>query len=218
MTIHVRALSCNEANVNPRTAIMDHNAGVSSPDFSADSTSCKGKLLVATPPLTDPHFDRTVVYVLEHTSDGAVGVVLNRPTDEDAPGELYAWTDHMSPPATLFYGGPVDASALIALARLTGAVDGSWSQVAEGLGSIDLMLDPYEVAQGVHALRVFRGYSGWGAQQLDDELGEGAWMVLDAELTDVFCSTPAGLWRTVLRRQGGRLAWVANAPDNLSTN
>jgi len=195
-----------------------HNSYVSTPDFSADLVSCKGKLLVATPPLADPHFDRTVVYMLEHTFDGAVGVVLNRPTNEDAPGELYAWTDYMSPPATLFNGGPVDASALIALARLTGAVEGSWSQVAEGLGSIDLMLDPYEVAQGVHALRVFRGYSGWGAQQLDDELSEGAWMVLDAELTDVFCTTPSDLWRTVLRRQGGRLAWVANAPDDLSTN
>ena len=197
---------------------MGQTVDVSTPDFSADPGSCKGKLLVATPPLTDPNFDRTVVYMLEHTSDGAVGVVLNRPTDEDAPGELHAWTDHMSPPATLFHGGPVDESALIALARLTGAVDGSWSQVAEGLGSIDLMLDPYEVAQGVQALRVFRGYSGWGAQQLDDELGEGAWMVLEAELSDVFCALPADLWRVVLRRQGGHLAWVANAPDDLSSN
>lgn len=197
---------------------MRHNDDVSTPDFSANLASCKGKLLVATPPLADPNFDRTVVYVLEHTFNGAVGVVLNRPTDEDAPGELYAWTDHMSPPATLFSGGPVDTSALIALARLTGAVDGSWSQVAPGLGSIDLTLDPYEVARGVHALRVFRGYSGWGAQQLDEELGEGAWMVLDAELADVFCTTPAGLWRRVLRRQGGRLAWVADAPDDLSSN
>jgi putative transcriptional regulator len=180
--------------------------------------SCKGKLLVATPPLTDPNFDRTVVYMLEHTSDGAVGVVLNRPLHEPAPGELEAWMEHMSPPATLFSGGPVDEEALIALARLSGAVDGSWSQVAEGLGSIDLMLDPYEVAQGVLALRVFRGYSGWGTLQLEDELAEGAWMVLPAEMADVFSDQPADLWRTVLRRQGGRLAWVANAPDDLSAN
>ena len=197
---------------------MRQNDDVGSPDFSPDLASCKRKLLVATPPLTDPNFDRTVVYMLEHTSDGAVGVVLNRPTDEEAPGELHSWTHLMSPPATLFSGGPVDTSALIALARLTGPVDDSWSEVAEGLGSIDLTLDPYEVAEGVHALRVFRGYSGWGAQQLDEELAEGAWMVLDAELADVFCMAPADLWRTVLRRQGGRLAWVANAPDDLSAN
>jgi putative transcriptional regulator len=175
-------------------------------------------LLVATPPLADPHFDRTVVYMLEHTSDGAVGVVLNRPIAEDAPDELYAWTDYLSPPTTLFNGGPVDSSALIALARLTGPVEDSWSQVAEGLGSIDLMLDPVEVAEHVHALRVFRGYSGWGARQLDGELDEGAWIVLAADLADVFSPQPEELWRTVLRRQGGRLAWVANAPDDLSAN
>lgn len=197
---------------------MRQNDDVSPPGYSPDFASCKRKLLVATPPLTDPNFDRTVVYMLEHTADGAVGVVLNRPTDEEAPGELYAWTDRMSPPATLFNGGPVDDSALIALARLTGAVEGSWSQVADGLGSIDLTLDPHEVAQDVHQLRVFRGYSGWGEQQLDEELAEGAWMVLDAELADVFSPQPADLWRTVLRRQGGRLSWVANAPDDLSAN
>ena len=75
-----------------------------------------------------------------------------------------------------------------------------------------------DVAQSVESLRVFRGYSGWGAQQLNDELAEGAWMVLGAELTDVFCTTPADLWRTVLRRQPGRLAWLADAPDDLSAN
>jgi len=175
-------------------------------------------LLVATPPLTDPHFDRTVVYLLEHTPDGAVGVVLNRPIDDHAPGELVAWSTLMSHPGTLFAGGPVDEAALIALARLQGPIDGAWSQVTDELGSIDLMLDPEEVASRVLDLRVFRGYSGWGPEQLDDELAEGAWMVLPAQLSDVFSPSPAALWRAVLRRQGGRLAWVANAPDDLSAN
>ena len=197
---------------------MSHNGDVSSSGFPVADGSCKGKLLVATPPLTDPNFDRTVVYMLEHTTDGAVGVVLNRPLDEQPPGELEAWEQHMSAPRTLFSGGPVDEEALIALARLREPVDGSWSQVTDELGSIDLMLDPNDVAAGVLSLRVFRGYSGWGALQLDDELAEGAWMVLPAELADVFCDDPSDLWRDVLRRQGGRIAWVANAPDDLSSN
>jgi len=175
-------------------------------------------LLVATPPLTDPNFDRTVVYMLEHTHDGAVGVVLNRPLDESPPAELYAWEGLISEPGTLFSGGPVDDDALIALARLREPVDGAWSRVADGLGSIDLMLDPADVAEGVLDLRVFRGYSGWGPLQLDSELAQAAWMVLPAALTDVFEPDPSDLWRTVLRRQGGRLAWVANAPDDLSAN
>ena len=91
-------------------------------------------------------------------------------------------------------------------------------QVTDGLGSIDLMLDPDEVAARVLDLRVFRGYTGWGPEQLDDELAEGSWMVFGAELSDVFSTSPTNLWRAVLRRQGGRLAWVANAPDDLSAN
>ncbi|MDO8362429.1 MAG: YqgE/AlgH family protein [Actinomycetota bacterium] len=191
---------------------------MSVPGFTTPDGSCKGRLLVATPPLADPNFDRTVVYMLEHTADGAVGVVLNRPLDEPPPDALYAWEDHLTPPATIFQGGPVDLDALIALAHLDNPAEGAWSQVTDMLGSIDLMLDPAEVATGVHRLRVFRGYSGWGAAQLDDEYAAGAWMVLPAEADDVFSPEPGDLWRTVLRRQGGRLAWLANAPDDLSAN
>ena len=162
---------------------------------------------MATPPLADPNFDRTVVYVLEHSDDGAVGVVLNRPMYEPIPDQLDPWARLLSEPATLYQGGPVDGSALIAIAQLT-----------DGLGSIDLMLDPDEVASNVTAMRVFQGYSGWGAQQLDDELAAGAWMVLTAEPADVFGPNPEQLWRDVLRRQGGRVAWLANAPDDLSAN
>jgi len=173
---------------------------------------------VATPPLADPNFDRTVVYVLEHTDDGAVGVVLNRPLYEPIPDQLRPWERLLSEPATLHQGGPVDESALIALAQLTGPIEGAWSLVADAMGSIDLLLDPDEVATNVTALRVFQGYSGWAPQQLDEELAVGAWMVLTAEPGDVFGPHPDNLWRDVLRRQGGRVAWLANAPDDLSAN
>ena len=74
------------------------------------------------------------------------------------------------------------------------------------------------VADDVLALRVFRGYSGWGPGQLDSELVEGAWMVFAAESGDVFSPDPDDLWRAVVRRQGGKVAWLANAPDDLSSN
>ncbi len=173
---------------------------------------------MATPPLADPNFDRTVVYMLEHSNDGAIGVVLNRPLDEPLPDRLDRWQRLLSPPSTLFHGGPVEESALIALAQLSGPVDGAWSPVVGGLGSVDLVLDPSEVAASVIALRVFQGYSGWGSGQLDEELAAGAWMVLNSATDDIFGPNPAGLWRDVLRRQGGRIAWLANAPDDLSAN
>jgi len=173
---------------------------------------------VATPPLDDPNFDRTVVYMLEHTRDGAVGVVLNRPTDLVLPEPLSRWSEHLSPPSVLFQGGPVELDALIALGRLDGPADEAWSPVVGDLGSVDLAHDPVVVAEHVRQLRVFRGYSGWGPYQLDGELAEGSWMVLPAEHADVFTTQPDDLWRAVLRRQGGRLAWAARAPDNLSAN
>lgn len=190
-----------------------HNERVS----SRFPSSCKGKLLVASPPLVDPNFDRTVVYVIEHGDDGAVGVVVNRPLPETLPDPIERWDDVLTPPALLFEGGPVETEALIALAEVQGESD-AWTMVDETLASLDLSLDPGVAAAGVQRLRVFRGYSGWSPGQLDAEVEEEAWIVLPATLDDVFCPGPGDLWRAVLQRQGGRLAWLANAPDDLSAN
>lgn len=173
---------------------------------------------MATPPLADPNFDRTVIYMLEHTGDGAVGVVINRPSAARTPEALVRWETRLSEPANLFDGGPVELDALIALARIDGSSGEAWSSVVGDLGSLDLAQDPALVAEEIVGLRVFRGYSGWGPGQLDDELTEGAWMVLPSERDDVFARDPDELWRSVIRRQGGRIAWIANAPDDLSAN
>jgi putative transcriptional regulator len=178
----------------------------------------KGRLLVATPPLGDPNFDRTVVYVLDHHAGGAVGVVLNQPTDEADIDGLESWTDQLSPPATLFVGGPVEHDALIGVAIGEGRIDAAWGELTNHIGTIDLELDPDQVAERITCLRIFRGYAGWSPGQLDAEIDLGAWMVFDAQAADVFTSDPDQLWRTVIRRQGGRLAWIANAPDDLSAN
>jgi putative transcriptional regulator len=121
----------------------------------------------------------------------------------------------------VFDGGPVEPDALIALALtnqpLVEATD-ELSPVAGRVTSADLSTDPAFVAGVVSTVRVFRGYAGWGPTQLDGEIDAGAWLVVDAEPDDVFTDRPAELWRTVLRRQGGRLAWLANAPDDLNAN
>jgi len=163
--------------------------------------STAGRLLVATPPLVDPNFDRTVVYMIEHNDQGALGVVINRPTSQDELPGLDAWVTASAPPAVVFHGGPVEPDALIGLAwNPTASVNDGWVALRNGVG------------------RLFRGYSGWAPWQLDGELEAGAWIVLDAEAGDPFSPTPDDLWRQVLRRQGGRLAWVAEAPNDLSAN
>jgi putative transcriptional regulator len=175
-------------------------------------------LLLATPPLDDPNFDRSVVYMMEHSAEGAVGVVLNNPTDETALHGLDLWMDLVAPPAVVFNGGPVQFDALIAIAELTRPREDAWSPILPDLGSVDLARDPVDVADEIGRVRMFRGYAGWAPGQLDSELDEGAWMVFDALRSDVFHSDPDDLWRLVLRRQRGRVAWLANAPDNLSMN
>ena len=187
-------------------------------EHDAVLTSTKGRLLVATPPLGDPNFDRSVVYMLEHTDDGAVGVVLNRPGPETAVDGLGAWMERLSPPYVVFGGGPVEPDALIALADADGVDPDSWSALRAGVGTVDLSVDPDEVADVVHRLRIFRGYAGWGPGQLDAELDLGGWIVLAVEPEDVFTDDPDELWRRVLRRQPGRLAWLATCPDDLSWN
>jgi putative transcriptional regulator len=185
------------------------------------STPTKGMLLVATPPLDDPNFDRTVIFVLEHHDAGALGVVINRPTDEELGEPLDRWEDLQASPAQVFSGGPVETDALIALALSNTPLDEASEDLSPVVGrvaSADLTADPAFVAGRVSAVRVFRGYAGWGPGQLEGEIMAGAWLVFDAEPDDVFANQPGQLWRMVLRRQGGRLGWLANAPDDLSAN
>lgn len=173
-------------------------------DVTSANSATTGQLLVACPPLDDPNFDRTVVLMLEHNDVGALGVVLNRPRPEGEIEGLEAWWDRLAPPAVVFSGGPVETDALIALAH----TDGGWE-------SLDLAGPPPD---GVRDVRIFRGYSGWSPGQLEYEIDEGAWMVFDAVPGDLVSVRPHELWRVVLRRQGGRLAWIADAPDHLSLN
>ncbi len=185
------------------------------------SPQTKGRLLLATPPLEEPHFDRTVIYVLEHHEDGAIGIVLNRPSDEALEAPLDRWIDLQTAPSSVFAGGPVETNAMIGMATTKFVVEEPvehLTPISGLIASTDLSADPAIVAAHVDRVRVFRGYAGWGAGQLDSEIGEGAWLVLDAQVDDVFSDRPEELWHDVLRRQPGRLSWLALAPPDLSMN
>lgn len=207
-------------DIQARTVAPGGSARQTDPVF-AMSPQTKGRLLVATPPLADPNFDRAVVYVLEHHEDGAIGLILNRPTDEALIEPLDRWIELQSAPSSVFAGGPVDTNAMIGIATTKVLLDGSTdllTPISGLVASTDLSADPAIVAAHVDSVRVFRGYAGWGSGQLEAEISEGAWLVLDSELGDVFSERPEDLWYDVLRRQPGRLSWLALAPDDLSLN
>ncbi len=178
----------------------------------------RGNVLVSVPALGDDNFDRTVVYMIDHDDNGAIGVVLNRPSSLEIPEELRIGPSWASP-AVMFEGGPVTPEAVIVLGRrklgeeLTGAVPVGGTITVLAADAVHRS----EVA-GVDLLRAFVGYAGWGPRQLDMEIESGVWVVLDVLPDDVFSGTPEDLWRSVLTRQGGRLAAVARHPLDPSVN
>ena len=169
-----------------------------------------GKLLVATPALLDPNFYRTVVLLLQHEEDGCVGVVLNRPTDELVADHLPDWEDRVAEPKTVSFGGPVEPEVAIGLS-LSGE---GMPTGLPGLKLVDLSAPPDDEHRSV---RIYSGYSGWGSEQLENEIAMGSWYVVQASPDDPF-DTDEGQWRRVLRRQQGFLSAVSTFPDDPSLN
>lgn len=171
--------------------------------------SLAGQLLIATPPLHDPNFDGTVVVLLQHGTDGALGVILNRPSPTSVADALPGWERLVVDPPVLFRGGPVGDATGVCVAVCPD----------ESMEILDLNVDPDVIDLADRRVRIFTGFAGWGPGQLEEELSLEAWVVAPADpFADVVGSEPTSLWRRVLRRQGGRTAWMANAPLDPSHN
>lgn len=184
------------------------------------AASTRGRLLVATPVLTDPNFDHTVIAMLDHGADGAIGVVLTRPSPSRVADAVPWLADAADPAEVVHMGGPVSPEVAIAVAHAEPGTPG-FEAVVDGIGTLDLPDDAEGSARfpdGVHRWRLFAGYSGWGPGQLESEIAEGAWFVVDLLPDDPFYATPQRLWETVLMRQQSELSWFANFPDDVSAN
>ena len=179
-----------------------------------------GQLLLATPQLREPTFYRTVVLLLDHGDDGAMGVVLNRPLEVEVAAVLPGWQPHTTEPGVLFQGGPVGLDSALGLVAVPGDADEPTGvrRISGALGLVDLDVEPLSVVSDLAGLRVFAGYAGWTLGQLEREIEEGSWYVVEGEARDPFSANPSALWREVLRRQRGQLAYVATYPDDPTQN
>jgi putative transcriptional regulator len=172
--------------------------------------SLAGRLLIASPSMAD-YFHRTVILVVEHNPDGAFGLVLNRPSEArvgDAAPELAALIggEHM-----LHLGGPVQPNAVTAIGEHLDPAEATKIIVGATVGMVDLDAPP-----PLARLRVFAGYAGWGAGQLDGEVEAEAWILADAQPDDPFAQ--GDLWASVLARMGGEFALLARMPPDPSVN
>jgi putative transcriptional regulator len=178
-----------------------------------------GSLLIAAPTMGDPNFARSIVLLLDAGESGALGVVLNRPTELEVADVLEPWADLVAGPQVLFQGGPVETDAALGVATVAEDDDPiGWRRVFGSTGLVDLDAPVEIMASAVSSLRIFAGYAGWGAGQLEAEIEEGAWYVVPAEPEDPFLHEPERLWATVLRRQGGQLAMLATMPPEPGLN
>jgi putative transcriptional regulator len=176
----------------------------------------RGQLLIASPALVDPNFARSVVLITEHNADGAMGVVLNRPSEvevEDVAPELADVADG----EPVFIGGPVQPQALVVLADFRDVTAAAWTVVAD-VGFVAAETEYGELPDLVRRGRVYAGYSGWGSGQLEGELAEEAWIVEPPQPAELFAAEPERLWEKVLARKGGQFALLARMPLDPSLN
>jgi putative transcriptional regulator len=179
--------------------------------------SLRGQLLVASPALHDPNFRRSVVLLAEHGEAGAMGVVLNRPSDALAAEAVPLLADLVEPGSVVYVGGPVEPQAVVVLAEFDDPEEAG-ALVLGGVGFLRADMDPELVAGSTRRARLYAGYAGWSPGQLESELEEESWILDEARPEDVFGADPAELWSAVLRRKGGRFALVATMPPDPSLN
>ena len=172
--------------------------------------SLVGQLLIASPTLTD-YFQRAVVLVLGHGEEGAMGVVLNRPSELDVADAVPALAEEVGDDDLVYRGGPVSPQSVVALAEF----DDPTRAASMVLGPVGV-LDPERIDGSVGRLRVFAGYAGWGPGQLESELEEEAWFVAPADPEDLFVEED--LWPLALQRKGGAYALLARMPSDPSLN
>jgi len=178
--------------------------------------SLRGQLLVASPALLDPNFHRTVVLVTEHTGEGAAGLVLNRPSLVEVAAAVPQLEEVVEEDEQVWVGGPVQPEAVLVLGEFLDPDDAA-VPLFESLGfpSLD---EPEEIVPATTRRRVFAGYAGWGAGQLEEEIANEDWILEPALADDAFTEEPDELWGDVLRRKGGIYELVARMPEDPSLN
>ena len=177
--------------------------------------SLQGKLLVSSPSLIDPNFRKTVVLVAHHDDEGAMGLVLSRPSTVSAADAVPLLEGLPGSDDPVFVGGPVQPEAFMVLAEFEDVGEAA-APIMNCLGFMPADTAPDDLS--IKRMRLFAGYSGWGAGQLEAELAEPSWIVVEAETDDAFADDPDELWRTVLHRKGGPFSLMENMPFDPGLN
>jgi putative transcriptional regulator len=172
--------------------------------------SLRGQLLVSSPSLLDPHFRRTVVLIAHHDEEGAMGLVLTRPSEVAAVDAVPSLAGLPGADGAVHVGGPVQPDAFMVLAEFDDVTEAA-APIFAGVGFVPAEAEPEELS--IRRLRLFSGYAGWAAGQLELELADpSSWIVVPALADDAFADDPDELWRVVLQRAGPRYEVMEHMP------
>jgi putative transcriptional regulator len=157
------------------------------------------------------------VLICEHSEDGALGLVLNRPGELIVGASAPQRAELTGDDATIDSGGPVQPEALLVLAEFDDASQAGL-RVVENVGLVGDGSEIEDLVETTRRVRIFAGYAGWGPGQLDAELDRDDWFVAPAGVDDIFNPDADELWGRVLARKGGHFALVARMPIDPSVN
>ena len=169
----------------------------------------RGKLLIASPVLSD-FFARTVVLLIEHSEEGAMGLVLNRPSETMVAEAVPTLANLGDDGAVVRVGGPVGQNSVVALGEFADPEE-STRLLTGDVG----VVDP-DRSDSLLRLRVYAGHAGWAPGQLEAELDQEAWVVADPDPDDPF--SDGDLWTEALARMGGKYALLSTMPADPSLN
>lgn len=172
----------------------------------------KGVFLIANEFLSDPNFSQTVVLMLEYDKNGAIGLVINRPTEVSLASLLPEVEGLKGRNELVFIGGPVGGSQLFLLVRSTNRPSQS-EEIVDGVyasASIQTLREIIAEDSDVAAFQAYAGYAGWGPGQLDAELSRGDWLVASADSEILFDTASDAIWPKLIRKNKG--LWVSPDP------
>ena len=183
-----------------------------------DALYLRGQLLLDSGQLRGSFFQRTVVLICQHNAEGAFGLVLNRTTGSNVGDMIVADLPERLKTFPLYLGGPVQPSALSFLHSDAFVPDANVIPNLNLGHTLDSLVEIGESFSASQKIRLFAGYAGWSAGQLEDEMRRKAWLTHPASLELVFDTDPSQLWQKILRQKGWKYKLLAQMPEDLSLN
>ena len=179
----------------------------------------KGSILISEPYLPDPNFERTVILLCDHNEEGSFGFVLNKPSNLYV-ADIIEDVDEFK--ATVYVGGPVQQDTLHYIYKGDNILEGS-EEIAKGLywgGNFEqLMALINNRTLNKEDFRFFVGYSGWGSNQLDEEIEQNSWIISKGLAPNLLFDTKSeDLWKVVLKNMGGRYEMISKYPSDPRLN